>query len=165
MAPEAEDQAETSTHGLPPAAAAAQAGRTTHSHRSPPSSRKSHARTMVYELYPCSGRFSNKVIDYNGTAYLVAANSVRQAYAVADHPCEWINPEARHLVGVVSIYRREKGFRLWCGCSGHDIIGGQVDHGAGIRALRAAIELHNSACPNRQPTLIERLRRHRKASS
>lgn len=115
--------------------------------------------TKVYELYPRWGSFSVQTVDYHGTAYLVAATSVRQAYAVA-HKDIWIDPNDDHPVGIVAIYRRDTGPTLWCGCSGHRVEGGQPAHGAGVRALRAAIESHNGHCPHRQPSLIERLRRH-----
>ncbi len=98
-------------------------------------------RTRIYELYPCLGTFSCKTVDYYGTVYTVSATSVRQAYAVA-HKGVWIDPTVEHPVGIVSVYRRDKGTTLWCGCSGHQLTGGQVNHGAGIRALRAAISAH-----------------------
>ena len=72
----------------------------------------------------------------------MAATSVRQAYAVA-HKGIWIDPEHTYPVGIVSVYRRSTGFTLWCGCTGHSVTGGGVDHGAGIRALRAAIDAHH----------------------
>jgi hypothetical protein len=115
--------------------------------------------TKVYELYPCWGSFSVKTVDHHGTAYLVAATSVRQAYAVA-HKRVWINPQDTHPVGIVLIYTRDKGPTLWCGCSGHSVTGGQPGHGAGICALRAAIESHNGHCPHRRLPLADRLRRH-----
>ena len=103
-------------------------------HRYPP--------TKVYELYPRYGSFSVKTVDYQGTALSVAATSVRQAYALA-HRGIWIDPEHTHPTGIVAIYRRATGFTLWCGCSGHDVTGGQPRHGAGIRALRAEIDAHH----------------------
>ena len=106
----------------------------------------SRTRTKVYELYPRgpgpSLGFSVKTEDYHGTALSVAATSLRQAYAVA-YKDIWINPEHRHPVGIVSVYRRSTGFTLWCGCTGHSVTGGGVEHGAGIRALRAAIDDHH----------------------
>ena len=98
--------------------------------------------TKVYALFPHGGSFSVKTIDYHGTELSVAATSVRQAYALA-HKGIWIDPEHTHPVGIVSIYRRATGFTLWCGCSGHDVTGGQPRHGAGIRALRAEIDAHH----------------------
>lgn len=120
--------------------------------------------TKVYELYPCSGGFSVKTVDYHGTAYLVAATSVRQAYAVA-YKHVWIDPHATHPVGIMAIYNTKPGFELWCGCNGHGVIGGAPDHGAGIRAIRAAIDAHNEHCHCSQPPLIERRRRHKQASA
>jgi hypothetical protein len=96
----------------------------------------------VYELYPLGLGFSVQTIDYHGTALMVAATSVRQAYAVA-HKRIWIDPEHTYPVGIVSTYRRATGFTLWCGCTGHSVTGGAVEHGAGIRALRAAIDAHH----------------------
>ena len=80
--------------------------------------------TKVYVLFPHGGSFSVKTIDYHGTELSVAATSVRQAYALA-HQDIWIDPEHTHPTGIVSIYRRATGFTLWCGCSGHDVTGGQ----------------------------------------
>ena len=68
-----------------------------------------------------------KTEDYHGTALSVAATSLRQAYAVA-YKDIWINPEHRHPVGIVSVYRRSTGFTLWCGCTGHSVTGGGVEH-------------------------------------
>jgi hypothetical protein len=61
--------------------------------------------TKVYELYPCWGSFSVQTVDYHGTAYLVAATSVRQAYAVA-HKDIWIDPNDDHPVGIVACGHR-----------------------------------------------------------
>jgi len=103
--------------------------------------------TKVYELYPQGfGFFWVQTVDYHGTALMVAATSVRQAYAVA-HKRVWINPEHEHPVGIVSKYHRDTGYTLWCGCSGHSVTGGDVGHGAGIRALRAAIDAHHCDDP------------------
>jgi hypothetical protein len=97
----------------------------------------------VYELYPQGlGGFSVKTVDYHGTKMSVAATSVRQAYAVA-HKGAWIDPGHNYPIGIVSVYDRDRGTTLWCGCSGHRVMGGQVRHGAGIRALRAAIDAHH----------------------
>ena len=112
-------------------------------------------RIKIFELYPHHGSFSVKTADYQGTAIVVAATSVRQAYALA-HRDIWITPTDQHLVGIVSKYRPHTGTRLWCGCAGHGVTGGSVPHGAGITALRRAIEAHH--CPRRQPpTLRQRL--------
>ncbi|MCU1697354.1 MAG: hypothetical protein JWR34_3417 [Mycobacterium sp.] len=108
----------------------------------------------AYEIYPCFGSFSVRSVDYSGTKFTVAATTVRQAYAVA-HKKTWINPTDSHPVGIVSIYRRGTGTTLWCGCSGHDVTGGQVRHGAGITALRKAINAH--PCPWPQRSLRDRL--------
>lgn len=109
----------------------------------------------IYELYPRRGSFSVKTDDYDGTMLTVAATSVRQAYAMAHHD-NWISADDVHPVGIVSIDRRHTGTTLWCGCSGHGVTGGSVRHGAGITALRKAIEAHR--CPRRQPpTLRQRL--------
>lgn len=59
--------------------------------------------TRVYTLFPYGGSFSCRTADYCGTEYTVAATSIRQAYAVA-HQRVWINSEAEHPVGIVSIY-------------------------------------------------------------
>jgi len=98
--------------------------------------------TKVYELYPGLGGFSVRTEDYHGTALMVAATSVRQAYALA-YKDIWIDPERKYPVGIVSKYRRSAGLTLWCGCSGHSVTGGDVAHGDGIRALRAAIADHH----------------------
>jgi hypothetical protein len=99
--------------------------------------------TKIYTLYPAFGGFSVKTADYHGVELLVAAVSVRQAYAVA-HRDVWINPARDHPVGIVSVYRQDIGPTLWCGCTGHHVHVG-VRHGDGIRALRAAINAHR--CP------------------
>lgn len=116
------------------------------------------ARVRVYILFPRWGSFSVKIEDYRGVVYTVAATNVRQAYAVA-HNNVWINPEVIRPVGVISICDGEAGTTLSCGCSGHEVIGGTPAHAAGIRAIRVAIDAHNSHCPNRRPSLAERLRR------
>jgi hypothetical protein len=102
----------------------------------------SNAPTRVYVLFRRGGGFSAKTIDYHGTSISVAATSIRQAYAVA-HKDIWIDPEHKYPVGIVSTYQRDKGTTLWCGCSGHSVKGGQPKHGAGVRALRVAIEAHS----------------------
>lgn len=99
--------------------------------------------TRIYTLFPKGfGGFSAQTIDYHGTLLRVAATSIRQAYAVA-HKNVWINPADQRPVGIVSEYDRAAGTTLWCGCSGHSVTGGRVEHGAGIRALRAAIDAHH----------------------
>jgi hypothetical protein len=95
----------------------------------------------IYVLYPRGPSFSVATIDYCGTEFTVAATSIQQAYAVA-HKSVWINPTHEHPVGIVAIYRRGAGTTLWCGCTGHHVTGGQPNRGAGIRALRAAIDAH-----------------------
>lgn len=100
----------------------------------------------IYVLYPHGDSFSMQTADYCGTEFTVAATSVRQAYAVA-HKDVWINPTDAHPVGIVAVYRRAQGTTLWCGCTGHHVEGIQPSHGAGIRALRAAID--NRHCPPR----------------
>lgn len=112
--------------------------------------------TKIYELYPHRGSFSTKTVNYNGTTYAVAATSIRQAFAVA-HAESWIDPHDSHPVGIVSIYSVPTGYTLWCGCRGHHLTGGYVRHAAGVTALRAAIKSHDAVCPNRVPTLRERL--------
>jgi hypothetical protein len=119
--------------------------------------RKDHPMSTIkiYDLYPrWGGGFSVKTNDYDGTTFTVSATSIRQAFAVA-YKRAWIDPASGHPVGVVSIYRRSTGTTLWCGCSGHDVTGGHVLPGAGVRALRTAIDAHD--CPRRVPTLRERL--------
>ena len=118
--------------------------------------------TKVYTLFPTLGGFSCKTIDYHGTEYTVAATSIRQAYAVA-YKDVWIDPTDKYPVGIIAIYRRTTGTTLWCGCSGHHVEGDQPDYGDGVRALRAAINAHQSVCPNLQPTLADRLRRYKEA--
>jgi hypothetical protein len=95
----------------------------------------------IYVLYPRGPSFSVATIDSCGTEFKVAATSIQQAYAVA-HKSVWINPTHEHPVGIVAIYRRGAGTTLWCGCTGHHVTGGQPNRGAGIRALRAAIDAH-----------------------
>jgi hypothetical protein len=120
----------------------------------------SASKIRIYELFPLwRGGFSVKTIDYDGTTLTVAATSVRQAYALA-YKESWIDPVdidlvGIHLVGIVSIERRTSGIKLWCGCHGHNLTGGYVPHGAGITALRKAIEAHQ--CPRRVPSLRDRL--------
>lgn len=112
-------------------------------------------RIRVYDLFPYWGGFSVKTVDYQGTTLTVAATSVRQAYALA-YKYIWIVPADHHPVGIVSIERGTTGTTLWCGCSGHNVTGGYVPHGAGITALRKAIEAHQ--CPRQVPSLRDRLR-------
>lgn len=108
-----------------------------------------------YVLFPqWGGSFSTKTDDYGGTRYTVAATSIRQAYAVA-HQRAWIHAHDKQPVGIIAIYRRTTGTTLWCGCSGHNVSGGQVRHGAGITAIRKAIQAHG--CPNRVASLRDRL--------
>ena len=58
--------------------------------------------TRIYTLFPKGlGGFSVQTADYRGDAMMVAATSVRQAYALA-HKDVWINPEHEHPVGIVS---------------------------------------------------------------
>lgn len=103
--------------------------------------------TKVYAIFPCGLGFTAKTPAHtNETIYTVAATSIRQAYAVA-YKRVWINPEHAHPVGIISIYQRGKGVTLWCGCSGHDVHGGKVRHGTGVRALRTAIADHRNRCP------------------
>jgi hypothetical protein len=84
------------------------------------------SKIKIYDLHPCwGGGFSVKTIDYDGTTFTVSATSIRQAYAVA-YKRAWIDPTNDHPVGVVSIYRRNTGMTLWCGCSGHDIFYGSA---------------------------------------
>jgi hypothetical protein len=106
----------------------------------------------VYTLFPHFGSYSVQTVDYHGTELCVAATNVRQAYAVA-HKDIWINPDHPRPVGIVSIYSRDTGTTLWCGCAGHHVHGG-VRHGDGIRALRAAINAHD--CPRHHQPTIER---------
>lgn len=120
--------------------------------------------TKIYELYPRRGSFSTKTVDYHGNAYSVAATSIRQAFAVA-HADLWINSHDTHPVGIVAIYSAATGLTLWCGCRGHDLTGGHVQHGAGITTLRAAIKVHEASCPNRVPSLRERLLSAKRSSS
>ncbi|MCF6391040.1 hypothetical protein L2K20_29120 [Mycobacterium sp. MBM] len=120
--------------------------------------------TRIYELYPLRHTFSVKISDYSGTTYSVAAASIKQAFAVA-HGDTWIDPNATHPVGVVAIYKVPTGLTLWCGCSGHDLTGGRVRHGVGVTALRAAIKFHDASCPNRVPSLRERLLSARRSAS
>lgn len=115
----------------------------------------------VYVLYPRFGRFSVQSIDYHGTLLYVAARSVRQAYALA-HGDEWIHPQFPSPVGIVARFDAECGRTLWCGCSGHDVSGGHVGHGDGVRALRRAILAHQQDCPRKANDLMERLKRHRR---
>lgn len=111
--------------------------------------------TSIYTLFPRDGGgFSVRIVDYDGVEFKVCATSVRQAYAVAHHVV-WIKPADDRPVGIVSIYRRQRGVTLWCGCTGHRVTGGVVRHGAGISALRQAIKAHR--CPRQQLTLRERL--------
>ncbi|OBG87867.1 hypothetical protein H8Z59_20335 [Mycolicibacterium fortuitum] len=108
----------------------------------------------AYELFPHRGGFSAKTVHYQGTKFTVAATSVRQAYALA-YQRAWIHAHDRQPVGIVSICRVGTGTTLWCGCSGHSVTGGQVRHGAGITAIRKAIEGHH--CPRRVVGLRQRL--------
>ncbi|MET4432081.1 hypothetical protein [Mycolicibacterium sp. 624] len=108
----------------------------------------------AYDLFPRRGGFSVKTADYNGTTFAVAATSVRQAYALA-YQDSWVNPNDDRPVGIVSIYRAGTGTTLWCGCSGDDVTGSQVRHGAGITAIRKAIQAHH--CPRQVVGLRQRL--------
>jgi hypothetical protein len=91
---------------------------------------------------PVRRKLLGQTVDYHGTVITVSAVSVQQAYAVA-YKNVWIDPDDTHPVGIVSIHRNLTGTTLWCGCSGHHIIDGQVRHGAGVRALREAINAHH----------------------
>jgi hypothetical protein len=119
------------------------------------------SRLKIYDLYPYAGTFSTQTAEYGGSVYKVAATSIRQAYALA-HKRLWINPRDEHPVGIVSIYTRGMGIRLWCGCSGHNVTGGRVKHGDGIRALRAAISAHDDCeqLPRRRGPFAQLTRNH-----
>jgi hypothetical protein len=97
---------------------------------------------------------SVKAVDYRGIKLTVAATSVRQVYALA-YRDTWISPMDQRPVGIVAICRRTTGTTLWCGCPGHDVTGGHVRHGAGVTALRGAINAHD--CPRQERTLRHRL--------
>ena len=124
----------------------------------------SATRVRVYVLFPYRGSFSVKTEDYRGVVYTVAATNVRQAYAVAHNKVR-IDPEESDPVGIISICDGGTGTTLWCGCAGHEVIGGTPAYAAGIRAIRIAIDTHNEHCPNRRPSLAERLRRLQQSSA
>ena len=104
--------------------------------------------TKVFELYRRGlgglAGFSARLADYRGASVFVAAVSLRQAYALA-YKDAWIDPAHQYPVGVVAAYRRSAGCTLWCGCTGHHLVGRRVEHGDRIGALRDAIDTHGCA--------------------
>ena len=96
----------------------------------------------VYELFPLGlGEYSTRMADYGGTVLAVAAVSHRQALVLARQRI-WINPAVEDPIGIISRYTHRAGIRLWCGCEGHGVIGGDVSHGASLKTLKAAIAAH-----------------------
>jgi len=79
----------------------------------------------IYTLYSSYSGFSVKSVDYHGTTYKVAAESVKQAFFFA-HNQKWSDgPDAS--AGIVEIYHRggdKQGWhQLWCGCKIHGGLG------------------------------------------
>lgn len=104
-------------------------------------------RIRLYELYPHRGSFSVMTIHCHQRYLVVAATSVRQAYALA-HKGIWIDPDADAPVGIMLTYTAEEGTTLWCGCRGHNVgVGLPLDHhGGGVTAVRAAVTAHRRRC-------------------
>ena len=96
----------------------------------------------IYQLFPSGAGFSNETIDYPDTSYYVAAASTREAYYRAYQGIWTRGPERPS--GIVEICTRggsgEGWRRLWCGCQIYGGIG--VNHGDGVRLLKAAMRRH-----------------------
>jgi len=91
-------------------------------------------RIKVYELFPVGGSFSNDTRDYAGKTVAVAATSSRQAHALA-HKRVWAT-DAESPMGMLCVYERGQppDHALF---NGDRVVGSQVRHGAGKRAIRA----------------------------
>ena len=104
----------------------------------------------VYTLYPNGRKISTQTNNYAGASIDVLAASVRQAFAIA-HNNQRADYTSPRPVGVLQEYLRggwagvDGWTRLACGCHNHGGLG--VSHGAGIRAVRAAIAAHSLVCP------------------
>lgn len=98
----------------------------------------------LYMLYPVGSGYSNNTVDYRGSSYSVAAASSKQAHELARRNV-W-STGFEHPQGIIEIYRRGSGppgdHQLWCGCRLYT--GLNLQHLAGIRAIRAAMESHVS---------------------
>lgn len=94
----------------------------------------------VYELYPYRGGYTVMSRHYHGTMVYVLASSAKQALSLAGRGA-WINPRAATLSGIVLIYTRDDGRRLWCGCAGHHIED-MLQNGSSLQAVRELIRLH-----------------------
>lgn len=104
--------------------------------------------TRTYEIYPNGGRFSNQSVNYHGELWIVAATSIRQAYACA-YNRRWVNPSSKTPVGIVYIWDEYNGQRLWCGCHRNEGDEGQVwlRPGAGLRMIRQCLAQHSCKGP------------------
>ena len=105
----------------------------------PPPETSRRKPIKVYRLYPHQGSWTCKSEHYTGMYMTVAAQSVRQALYLA-YNGRWINPNAPRPGGIVSIYERDCGYRLWCRCTTHEFR--DPSHGSGIRAIRESINSH-----------------------
>jgi hypothetical protein len=106
------------------------------------SSAHTRMSVRIYQLLLSGSGFSNEAIDYPDTSYYVAASSTREAYYCA-YQGTWTRGPERPS-GIVEIYARgvagEGWRRLWCGC--HVVGGLGVNHGDGVRLLKAAMLRH-----------------------
>lgn len=99
----------------------------------------------LYTLFPTTRGFSNKTIDYHGEDLMIAAESIRQAYAFA-HNDTWAT-SSKQPRGIVATYERE-GHRdgwylLWCGCRVFDV---GFQHGMTSTAIMRVMARHEAAC-------------------
>jgi hypothetical protein len=95
----------------------------------------------IYDLYPGGRRgFTNQSVEYRGTVYHIAANSIKQAYWCA-YNHHWIS--GPNETGIVVIYDRSRGYRLWDDCEGHEYAI-PVRHGYGVRKINDAIREHQT---------------------
>lgn len=99
--------------------------------------------TKVYTLDPRPfGGFSNRLEDYDGVEYQIAAVSIKQAYYFAGREV-WAS-DTEDPAGILSIYRRGAGgpgdHWLWDGCREYG--GKRFEHGTGKRAIAAAMRNH-----------------------
>jgi len=104
------------------------------------------SRVRVYTIFPRrDGSFSTKTADYDGRSISVAAKSVKQAYWLAGNGV-WAD-SAESPVGVLSEYVKPKGTRYWYDPASFAHSGPSFEHGAGVRAIRSAMESIEPAPP------------------
>jgi hypothetical protein len=112
----------------------------------------------VWALHPVRDRWSSLPQDYAGQQVLVSCATERQAGLLA-YRRQWIDSTAPGPpVGVISIYHRDRGIEMWCGCSGLGLRAGRIRVGATAPQIQQFISNHERSCPNVYRTQL--VRRH-----